>query len=199
MISQLAEKAVDVFISCSDINEEDRDLYIYGFFMLFSKVLYFLVSVLFGALFGIVVESIVFYLLFIILREYAGGIHASKEQTCMISTSLAMFASVLAIWIGLKLSLITLYACLFIIGSIVVYVLSPQDTKAKRLTCIERQLYRVQTTKCLFIILFVGGIALIADLKRIFLCCCISITLESVLLLLGKVLDTKSISKSIKT
>lgn len=189
MISHLAEKAVDVFISCSDINEEDRDLYIYGFFMLFSKVLYFLVTVLFGALFGIVVESIIFYLLFIILREYAGGIHASKEQTCMISTSLAMFASVLAIWIGNKLSLTILYACLLVIGSLVIFVLCPQEAKAKRLTEVERKRNRNNTIIWLFILFLIAGIALYAHLENIFFCCSVCVILETILILTGNLLN----------
>lgn len=192
MISLLAEKAVDAFIECSVIAKDDRDLYVYGFFMLISKIFYFIWTVLVGAIFGVVIECIVYYLLFSILREYAGGIHASKEPTCMVCTSLSILISIIAIWAGYKFSLTLIFTCLIILGATIIIVLCPQDSEAKRLTKTERQLYKRKTITCIVFILVGGGIALFTNHIGVFLSCSVCITLESVLLLLGRTMNSRT-------
>ena len=85
----IAERITQKLIASSVIEEGDRELYRYGFFILLSSILYLVVAAIFGSAFGILWESIVFYFLFSILREYAGGIHAKTEHGCMLSTILA--------------------------------------------------------------------------------------------------------------
>ena len=185
MITNLAKKIVDSFIADSEIAGEDRELFIYGLFILISKIHYFLLTLLFGCIFNVAVESIVFYMLFTLLRGYAGGIHASSETICMISTPLSMFASVLVISVGSKIFQTIPFACMLFVNSVIIIFLGPQDSPQKPLAEVEKRLYKRNTVIIVFLVLFIAGIALSIHLQYLFVCCSVTITLESILLLLG--------------
>ena len=92
MISKLSTKLVRKLIDISIINNTEIELYSYGFFILISQILYFILSVIFGVLFNIVLESIIFYVVFQFIRTNAGGIHASSELKCEVATTLSLFS-----------------------------------------------------------------------------------------------------------
>ena len=87
MISKLASKVVKRLIDNSAIADTEQELYVYGFFILISQILYFTLTMIFGVLLDIVLESVIFYVAFQFIRRYAGGIHASSELKCEIATT----------------------------------------------------------------------------------------------------------------
>lgn len=97
MISWFSHTITDALCKAEVVEKKEKELYTYGFFVLLSQGIYFLLSLTFGFLLGIPFESAVFYIMFSKLRRYAGGFHASTESVCMFSTTLALFLSVLAI------------------------------------------------------------------------------------------------------
>ena len=88
MINKLAVKLAENLLIKQSIKEEERELYIYGFFMLLSHLMYFILASFFGLLFGIFGESIIFYVLFQFIRRNAGGYHAATETRCEILSTL---------------------------------------------------------------------------------------------------------------
>ena len=89
MISRLSNSIVKVFLEQSDISN-DEELYQYGFFILLSQILYFIITIVIGILLGIVLESIIFYIAFQFIRRYAGGYHASMEIRCEVMSTLSI-------------------------------------------------------------------------------------------------------------
>lgn len=195
MISLLSAKAVDVFVDWKVITESDRELYAYGFFMLFSEVFYLFASAFIGALFGITIESVVFFTLFSILRGYAGGIHANSERVCLVSTLGSIFISVFFIWIGCHFALSIPFVLLLAINMPIVLVLSPQDTMTKRLTIEEKKLYRRKTTIVILAMLLLCGIVNKTHMSNLFYCCSVCVTLESALLVLGILFEENNNNK----
>lgn len=57
----IAEQITCKLIASSVIEEGDRELYSYGFFLLISKIFFFFVAVIAGLLTDTTVESIIFY------------------------------------------------------------------------------------------------------------------------------------------
>lgn len=186
MISKLAEKAANVLCTNDNIEQDDRELYIYGFFILFSKVIYFLLTALLGLMFGIVLESIVFYIMFTVIRGYAGGVHASTECACMIFTSLSLLICIAAIKVCIDYSLVVLPIIMFVLSTICIIALSPLDTKEKRLSEEEKKVYRRKTHLFTTIILLAAVLSLTSKYAPLFYPCVFSLMLESVLLLIGK-------------
>lgn len=138
----IAEHITQKLIALSVIEEGDRELYRYGFFLLLSSVLYLIVAVIFGSAFGVLWESILFYFLFSILREYAGGIHAKTEQGCMLSTILALLLSISGIRSMMQAELSSAAVVLLLVGCAAVFLLSPLDVPEKQLPADDRRYYR---------------------------------------------------------
>ena len=97
MAGWIAKRITQILVASAVVKEDDTELYIYGFFMLVSRILFLFVTVVTGFLTGILPESILFYVVFTLLRTYAGGVHAKTETACTIFTTFAIVVSVLLI------------------------------------------------------------------------------------------------------
>lgn len=185
MISRLAEKAVDHIFPQDSLSRDDREVYIYGFFMLFSRIFFFLLTALWGMLLGVLLESVLLYAAFALIRAYAGGVHASRESTCTICTSLAMLLCCAAMRLCTQLKPALLPLVVLAFSAIVIGMLSPLDTEAKPLTEEEKREYRRKSILITFIILAAAILGLIVGIYRVFYPCVLSLFLESILLLAG--------------
>mgnify|MGYP002625383607 CR=1 FL=1 len=186
MISRVSEKAAEYFAQIGTIPHEDKDLYSYGFFLLFSYLFFFMLTVLYGFLFRIPFESMLFYMMFIAIRSYAGGFHASKESTCTISTSIALFVSVFIIRYLTVLKLIIFPFILSVICQILIVMYAPLDSEARRLTSKEKKKYREKSFFIGVVIICIGAF-FIQIRYSIFCTCVVSLALESFLLVLSKI------------
>lgn len=191
MISKLSEKAVDVLSVHNCIAQDEKELYVYGFFMLFSKAFFFLLTIIYGMLFGVVLESVLFYITFIVLRSYAGGVHASKESTCTICTSLAMLLCVAAIRACMELSLLAVPLALLALSTICILLLSPLDSAEKKLTEEEKKEYRKKSYVFTALILVVALLALEHERAGFSYACMVCLVLESILLIAAKIRNHK--------
>lgn len=142
MIGRLSEKLVTVFIEKSVIDEEEKELYIYGFFMLISKLFLFLVALSCGVVFGVVLEGVIFFVVFMLVREYAGGYHASTELRCQVMTSLCLMGFIFAIRLFSEGDIELRHSALGAASFLCIVILSPLDSPEKPLTSDERKKYK---------------------------------------------------------
>ena len=196
MISGLSSIITEALCKSQVIEEADKELYVYGFFVLLSQGLFCLISALFGYMFGMLWESMVFYIMFSTLRCYAGGFHASKESVCTCCTTAALFLASLSIWFLSKVESEIVPLCVLALCSAVVYLLSPMDSEDKPLTYSEYYHYRQKTrTIVIAIVIFaVGGLFL--RLPGILYAASTGMALECCLLVLGKVKALTQYQKS---
>lgn len=185
MISKIAQKIVDALCVASVVDEEDKELYTYGFFVLVSRIFFFLVTIIWGIAFGILWESILFYFIFTVIRSYAGGVHASKESSCTLYTSLAMLISTMIIKMFLYMEMTVVSAMILLIGYVLIVIFSPLDTNEKPLDDNERRKYKKIT--CLLVTVVLAGVAVFCIMGRndIVHICAVAVGLESTLLLIG--------------
>lgn len=184
MITNWGEKVARRLAASGTISSEDIDLYGYGFFLLLSSTLYMVVVAVFGSVFGVLWESIVFYLLFSILRGYAGGIHAKTEYGCMLSTILALLLSTMAIRKMMDAKQSTTAMMLLIIGSIAVFLFSPLDVPEKPLSSGDWRYYRRISRNLAVAYVLFGVWATVAGWHILYPLTA-STTLEGILLLSG--------------
>ena len=140
MATRLAERIVENLIAASVVEEVDRELYVYGFFLLITCLFFFLVTVAVGFFLGIPCESAVFFVAFITLRTYAGGIHAKTEAACTVLTTIALGAAVITIKILENTNVGILP--LFVFSNLCILLLSPLDSHEKPLDEEDRRKYR---------------------------------------------------------
>lgn len=190
MATRIAECIAQNLLASSVIEEGDKELYSYGFFLLITRFFFFVITIIAGFLAFIPGQSILFYMVFVSLRTYAGGVHTRSENTCTILTTLALIVSVFGIKVmGLASSnLIAVY--MLVIGSLCILLFSPLDTKEKPLENRERKYYR--TISCALTLTFIV-ISVASQLLSIFVLCypiSCGICLEGILLLVGKIRTT---------
>lgn len=187
MISKLSQRITSKLISNGNILEEEKDLYAYGLFMLISHLFFFFISITFGIVFSCIFESLVFYLAFQFIRRYAGGYHASTEIRCDIMSTASILVCIMVIWLAKRYEFEIPLLFTTIISAVIIFIFCPLDTPEKPLTDKERNHYRKIS---LFISLTISALVLISfvfEWKFLFAPSCLSLILESILLIAGKV------------
>ena len=187
MISTLSTKIVNRLIKKSIINDTEKELYTYGLFMLLSQTLYFILTVIFGVLLNIVLESVIFYVAFLFIRTNAGGIHASSELKCEVATTLSLFLCLGIVKLCDLYNLKLVIVILTIVAEVFIFVLCPLDTPEKPLSKKEKIYFRKKSWIILLIILTIIGLSLCFEINTLIYPCCMSLILESILLCLGKI------------
>lgn len=190
MISKFSELLVKYFLKQSNITDDEQDLYQYGFFVLLSQILYFIVTCIMGALFGIFFESIIFYVAFQFIRRYAGGYHASTETRCEVMSTLSILTCIVAIRLSKTYDFQFALLILSAVSVLCIAVLCPLDTPEKPLSEKEFKYFRKISWLILSAISLVTLISYFVQLKWLqifFAPCCLSLILESLLLTAGKV------------
>lgn len=187
MISKIASKVVGKLIDDSVVAATEQELYVYGFFILISQILYFTLTMIFGVLLGIVLESVIFYVAFQFIRRYAGGFHASSEMKCTLITTISIFLCLLCTKICEINNIQMPILVLTIIAAVSIFVLCPLDTPEKPLTKEEYRYFRKISWLILLLIVLMISIGWHFKLEFIMYPCCMSLILESILLVLGKI------------
>lgn len=185
MATWLAQQIVRKLLATAIIDSGDTELYVYGFFLLISKVLYLCVTLITSTILDLPIAGLVFYISFQLLRGYAGGVHAKTEKSCTILTSLAIIGSVVLIKILLSWESWIIPALMLVGASICIFALSPLDTAEKPLNKFEQKQYggitRLILCGCLLGILLAWHL----DWEKIAYAITVSIILESLLLVVG--------------
>ena len=117
MIHNLSQKLTTTFIHHRIIDAEDREVYIYSFELLLSAVINLAVVVLLIGLTGQVAGGMGFVLTFLVLRQSAGGYHASSHFFCILS-----FTVIFSVFLAVITFLPPLYYLPVILGALVLGV-----------------------------------------------------------------------------
>lgn len=177
----------DYLIRTELLASDDRDLYIYGFFLLVSHAFFFLVTLIAGVLFGIPLESVVFYSVFMVIRRYAGGIHAKNEIVCTLLTTTSIFVSIGLIRCMHNCNCIIPLPLMLFFGGICILCFSPLDSEEKPLDSKEMSVYRKASIRFLVLFTLVALFAFRYSFYGIAYAISCGIFLEGILLIIGAV------------
>lgn len=187
MLNKLGKRLTNTLINNNQIDESERCLYDYGFFIFLSNATYVIITLMFGSIFSILIESIVFYIAFSLIRRYAGGFHASSEMKCTLITTISIFLCLLCTKLcetnNIQIPILVLTS----IATVLIFVLCPLDTPEKPLTKEEYKYFRKISWLILLLIVLTISIGWHFKLEFIMYPCCMGLILESILLVLGKI------------
>ncbi|MBS4984746.1 MAG: accessory gene regulator B family protein [Hungatella hathewayi] len=151
MLFNLTDKLLDSQIKNNKIEESDRELYQYGYNLLILQCLNFSVLVLISLLFHCLIYMALFAVVYIPLRSYAGGYHASTPIGC------AIFSAILELVIAatLRFSLFNfllpgMFALTFV-AQIIIWLNAPIEAVHKPLGDGQKQKFRKITRTILLI------------------------------------------------
>lgn len=114
----LAEKLTDYIVREGAIKEDEREIFIYGFQTAFEIFFCIFISCMLSYVLGVVKEGILFSIIFIPLRSYAGGLHLSNYWTCLLLSCLT-FVGILVLSKFLNVeALVSFLGILFLLGMV---------------------------------------------------------------------------------
>lgn len=186
MISAIADRISEKMLHEGLILEEDRELYRYGFFLLISRGIFFVIAGTAGALVGNIWDSIFFYILFSFLRGYAGGLHADREAVCLFSTTASLFLAAKIIFCLRRGNYVILSCGVLVVCSALVLLIAPLDSDSKPLGESEMRHYRKVTRLLTLLMNLSSFVWLIAGYPQFLFISCVVTGVEAVLLILGK-------------
>lgn len=116
-----------------DIDEEQRSIIEYGLFAFFHMMISILAVFIVGAVFNVIIESLIISFVVAILRKFSGGAHASTPTNCaIIGVVISVFPAYLVKNISIKVNYIALLGIvIYSIAFIIVHKLAPVDSANK--------------------------------------------------------------------
>lgn len=142
MIKLISRKAARFL--CKDDDEETLELYEYAIYIVLAAILHIVTIVILGVCFNLLIESIVFYCSFILIRKFAGGYHAKTPIRCY------LFSVILSIMMLFFIEFVnsTSFANFFVFMIIelfcvvLILLISPLDTENNPLNRREKKMYK---------------------------------------------------------
>ena len=196
MINKISEYFTKKLLVNGAISKEEQELYIYGFFMLLSQLMYLILALIFGLIFNCTLESIIFYIGFQFIRRYAGGYHAATETRCEILSTLSILACIVVIRLSKTYDFQTVLLIISAISAVCIFAFCPLDTPEKPLTENEFKYFRKLPWLILFAIVVAIIVSYVFKLEIITMPCCLSLILESILISAGKIKKISVIKKN---
>lgn len=187
MINNLTTYIVDKLVSKGTVTEDERELYIYGLFMMFSHLMYLVLAIFFGLIFKCFIESVIFYIAFQFLRRYAGGYHAKTETRCEIMSALSILCCIVLIKCSKMYDINIVLLSTSLVFAVLIFIFCPLDTPEKPLTDKEHKYFRKISLIILSLIIAAIIISFIFKFNIIFAPCCVSVILEGVLIGTGQI------------
>ena len=187
MISKLSNQITKYLLKKNVISDEEKELYDYGLFMIISYIVFFLVSILFGMVLNILFSSILFYISFCLVRNFAGGIHANSEIKCNIITTVSILISEILIKIFIDYSLVSIAFVMLIISSICFCVIKPVTTSQKEISQQEKLHFHKNVVMFTISILLISIISMVFNIYSVTITLSVGLSLANVLLIAGKV------------
>ena len=187
MINKISSKIVEILVKHSLVENEDKELYLYGFFILLSQILYFIIVITIGILFNVIFESIIFYITFQFIRRYAGGYHAKTETRCDILSTLSILCCIVLIKLSKMYDIRIALLSVSLVFAVLIFILCPLDTPEKPLNDKEYKYFRKISWIILSLIIIAIIVSFYFKFNVVFAPCCASLILEGVLIGTGQI------------
>ncbi len=191
MISKLSNRITQKLLKRNVIPEEDQELYAYGLFMIISYTAFFMIAIVFGVILNITFSSIIFFISFCLIRNYAGGIHANSEIKCSIITTLLILISEILIRIFIDYRLVWAAFVILIISSICLIAIKPVATSQKEISDQEKLNYHKKVILLTVSALIISIVGIVLPIHSITISLSIGLSLASALLVAGKMTHMK--------
>ena len=87
MLDKLITTSTNYLVRRQVINEDDRDIYEYGFHALYNNIIDISSIVIISLWLGQIPQSILYHLSFVAIRQSAGGFHAKTHLRCFLMST----------------------------------------------------------------------------------------------------------------
>ena len=158
MISELSSQIVATLLNNKIITYKQKDIYQYGFEILISSVITFLIVLVCGCVFNCIIPSFIFFVLFVILRSVCGGYHASNYLSCNLIFGFVTIGVLLSYkYINIEMfSELHYPICMLTFICTIMY--SPIENENKPLTIAQKKKFRILGTVLVLMVSLVSTV-----------------------------------------
>lgn len=196
MISKLSNCLSETLYKRNVILFEEIELYEYSLFMILSYLSFLIIAIILGFVLKIPFLAMIFYIVFSLIRNFAGGIHANSEVKCNIITTMLILISEVLIKVLISYDLIWIPLVMLLISSVSLIVLKPVASSQKEISQKERLHFHKKVIVLTVIAVLISLSCLLLDIRSITISLSVGLFLATILLIIGKIqvvyLKTKS-------
>lgn len=169
-------KLTDYILKKHIIHKEDYDVYQYGFQCFLELFVSTICSIIIAFSLNMVLECLLFFLFFIPMRSFSGGIHLNTYIACLCSSCLILLFTLLA---AKYLTVSGIISFIIFVGCAIIIKLSgPVDHPNRKVDSIENQTFVKRTNLVLLLhtliaiifLLFNNKCLLLQAITYLFLC-----------------------------
>ncbi|WP_434305784.1 accessory gene regulator ArgB-like protein [Clostridium botulinum] len=152
-IENVSNKIGSKISSNLNLDKDTEEIIAYGAFAVLQILWSFLCVVILGAIFNVLMESIIVVLTIAIFRKYSGGIHANSPNKCAIFGAIICIIMALIVKninVSFNLMFILIFILVYMYSYYTIYKFVPVDTKSKPIENIDEKL---RLKKCSFLVI----------------------------------------------
>ncbi len=184
-MEHLSTKLTNYILMKGVIEENDFEIYQYGFQRFLELAINIMCSIIIAFLLNMKLECIAFFLFFIPLRSYSGGFHMENYLSCLFLSCLSL-TGILCIVKYLSPAPLFSYI-LYFISLVVIKIIGSVDHPNRSVNEEDNLYFNKRTNIILLISSFIFILFLISNNTRYLLLEALVFTLTSVSLLIGKI------------
>lgn len=163
MLNKIATKITKTMLASKIIAEDMFDIYVYGVELLLSFLFNTTIIMIAGILLGRILQTLLFLLIFVLLRSFTGGYHANTYGVCTFVTFL-VYGGVLLLS-ELFVPSLLFYGVLTIVGVALLLAWVPIEHPNKKITEKKKSKYKHISLVLFLIFITVGALLCHADLQ----------------------------------
>lgn len=160
----VANRITNFIVKHGAIGDKDFEVYEYGFLIGLEAGICVLVTITEAFLFGMVIEWFFFFMTFIPLRSYAGGLHLSRFSSCLLLSN-AVFLIVLGMSRKLSMEPGIMFFYIILL-SVCIYSLYPIENSNREVTPKEKLIIRQKFNKVICGLLLISTIMFILSYEK---------------------------------
>lgn len=182
-MEKLSNFITDFCMRHSEIPQEKREIYNYGFKLIFADIINFTIVILLGLCIRRALESVIFLLTLSGLRMYSGGYHAKTFLLCRLSMIATYIAVMLTTWLVLSINrATTIVVIINIISVLGVTKLAPIENINKKLSSRQIRENKIKSVIIASALSFISTVLFLLNIREEGVI--ISITLLAVVILM---------------
>lgn len=136
MITALSKRITHFLYSKKVITFDTIEIYQYGFEIIISTIIGFFITIMIGVLFRMIWLSLLYYIIFVVLRQFTGGYHAKTYFKCnlVFAVTTAFIFLLTKMAIASEMYTIGIHSLLLFFSIITVWFGTPVENKNKPLS-----------------------------------------------------------------
>ncbi|MDX5644880.1 accessory gene regulator B family protein [Clostridioides difficile] len=164
MFKSLSYKFANILVRNEVIEDEDFEIYRYGF----ETLVYFIINISVALLIGIAlnkfIQTIIFLVCYCTLRQFTGGYHARNYTECTITFAL-IYISIILVTKNIDIYKFKyILILLLLLSTVIIHKVAPLEHRNKPLSIYEKKNYRNIIKKITLSISIVFTISLIINI-----------------------------------